>query len=61
MPEHLAWVAEEARLLSPTLLPADAKQFGQELVRVKKFLEGRHPEGTALVIFAGPQTWQFLA
>ena len=41
----------------PTLLPADVKRFEQELARVKEFLEGRHPEETALAIFAGPQTW----
>ncbi|MGC1615625.1 MAG: VLRF1 family aeRF1-type release factor [Candidatus Acidiferrum sp.] len=57
LPEHLAWLVAEARSLSPTVLPADAKRFGQELDRVKKFLEGRHPEETALAIFAGPQTW----
>jgi hypothetical protein len=57
MPEHLAWLAAEARSLPPTLLAADAKRFGQELDRVWKFLEGRHPKETALGIFAGPQTW----
>ena len=27
MPEHLAWLADEARSLPPTLLAADAKRF----------------------------------
>ena len=57
LPEHLAWLVAEARSLSPTVLPAEAKRFGQELDRVKKFLEGRHPKETALAIFAGRQTW----
>jgi peptide subunit release factor 1 (eRF1) len=61
MPEHLAWLAEEARSFSPTLLAADAKRFGQELARVKEFLEGRHPEERALAIFAGPETWAVIS
>ena len=57
MPEHLAWLGKQARLLSLTLPSADAEKFGHELARVKELLEGRHPEETALAIFAGPQTW----
>lgn len=57
VPEHLAWLAKEARLLSRTLLPRDAERFGQELARVKSFLDGRHPEENALAVFASPGTW----
>lgn len=57
VPEHLLWLGKEGGSVSSTLLLADAKRFEQELARVKTFLEGRHPEETALAIFAGPQTW----
>ena len=57
VPEHLGWLGKEAGSVSSTLLPADAKRFEKELTRVKSFLEGRHPEETALAIFASPQTW----
>jgi hypothetical protein len=57
VPEHLAWLGKEAGSLSRTSLPRDAERFRQELARVRRFLEGRHPEENALAVFAGPRTW----
>ena len=61
LPEHLAWLGKYARSFSPTLPPADVERFGYEIARVKEFLEGRHPEETALAIFAGPHTWTVIS
>jgi hypothetical protein len=57
VPEHLARLGKAAASLSRTLLPMDMERFERELARVRRFLEGRHPEEKALAVFAGPDTW----
>jgi hypothetical protein len=57
---ELTWFKQEAASLARTLSARDAARFQEKAARVEKFLEGRHPEEKALVIFAGPDTWTAL-
>ena len=57
IPTHFAWFRKEAAALARTLAPPDKSQFEKQVRRVEKFLEGRRPEETALVIFAGYKIW----
>lgn len=60
VPVCLAWFRKQAASLSQTLPAPSAQKLQQQVARVERFLDGRHPEEKALVLFAGRETWRVL-
>ena len=58
LPTHLAWFLDNVETLRSKLAHPDAKQFDRQANRVRRFLETRHPAERAILIIAGPKTWQ---
>ena len=55
-----AWFLDTADTLRRTLAHSDAKRCEQQVNRVRRFLEERHPAEKAVVILAGAKTWQIV-
>jgi hypothetical protein len=51
------WLRKEAEAHGRTLGSQDARQFQKTFARIEDFLDGRHPQEKALVLFAGLNTW----
>ena len=56
----LTWLQEQAATTGQSLPSTDAKRFQQQVERIERFLQDRHPEEKALVIFAGSKSWKLL-
>lgn len=58
VPESLKWLRKEVKSIAQGLKAAERRQFKTQWDRIQAFLEERHPEEKALVLFAGPSTWR---
>src|SRR5579863_4344762 len=61
VPESLKWLRKEVKSVAQGLKAAERRHFKTQWDRTEAFLEGHHPEEKALVLFAGPDTWQLVA
>ena len=60
VPVHDTWFRRTASEISQTLSTDEEALFQIQVGRIDHFLEGRHPEEKALVIFAGRETWNVI-
>jgi len=58
--QHRAWLEQEAKRIAPAIAPHEERAIREQIVRVEEFLHKRTPEEKALVIFAGPQSWEVI-
>jgi hypothetical protein len=59
-PENLTWLNAAGKGLANTIAPGEQKAFREQLERVETFLRGRIAPRRSVVIFAGPETWEFV-
>jgi hypothetical protein len=52
VPESLKWLRKEVKSIAESLKTAERSQFKTQWDRIETFLEGRHPEEKALILFA---------
>jgi len=60
-PNYLSWLKSQAKVLEEGVSGKERKSFREQVQRVKEYLEQNPPRAHSVVIFAGPQVWQFLA
>src|SRR5271169_3959231 len=60
VPESLKWLRKEVKSISESLKAAERSQFKTQWNRMETFITGRHPQEKALILFAGPNTWQLV-
>jgi hypothetical protein len=58
VPESLKWLRKEVKAISESLKATERNQFKTQWNRIETFITGRHPQEKALILFAGPNTWQ---
>jgi hypothetical protein len=56
----LTWMKNESKSIARSLPAAERARFQEQLTRVGKYLEDRHPQEKSLVIFAGVGTWELV-
>ena len=57
---ELAWLLNEAEAFRQNLSHRDAKLFGRQVERVRRFLEQPHTAERAAVIFASAKSWRVI-
>jgi hypothetical protein len=60
VPVHLTWLKNEAEVVARSLPTGERARFYEQVRRLGRHFEGRHPQEKSLVIFAGPGTWELL-
>src|SRR5208283_1356341 len=60
VPHSLTWLRNQAKSIANRLTSTERDQFEAQWNRVETFLDGRPPHEKALVIFAGPNTWELV-
>ncbi len=57
---NLTWLKQEAKRVTEHVPPRDQESFVQQVARTEDFLTERTPKEKALLILAGPTTWEVI-